>query len=311
MTTIFDVPGSGTPNPFSTSIQDLLHSASTSSAPTPDETAARLVLTITTSSDPSHALWQLWDAFFIAVATSTSHAPFLALLKALRVQPPTQPSNVAAGSNAENQLRSYVQDDGKLHWSKLPRFSSQWRDVHDILKVWRDWDGVRTSSAGADATPDSLASSGDVYYLHFCVFSAELLKMTKGKGEVHPVWVFYACRDVLESEGPQSYQPKAHRMTPEQVWALDVRVAATWMRVGGRTLWETNQEELRRHWAAALDERTVLWPRVDGLTQERWQLWGERLQALGTDEKTLDTETRAVAAEAAQVVEGFLKESVA
>ena len=149
-----------------------------------------------------------------------------------------------------------------LHWPALPRFSAQWRDVHDILEAWRDWDGVRASGAGAS----TLSSSGGEYYLRFCVFSAALLKETAGKGEVHPVWVFYACCHMLEREGPQPRQPKAHRMSPEQLWALDVGIAATWMRDGGRALWETDHEELRQHRAAALDDKTELWPRKVGLT---------------------------------------------
>lgn len=58
--------------------------------------------------------------------------------------------------------------------------------------------------------------------------------------------------------GPQSYQPKVHRIPAEQVWAFDVRVAATWIRDGGLALWEADYEELRRHWATALDDETEL-----------------------------------------------------
>ncbi|KAF2177740.1 hypothetical protein K469DRAFT_719484 [Zopfia rhizophila CBS 207.26] len=300
MTTIFDIPGTNPPNPFSTPIQALLTSTNLSSVP---KIAEDLVTTVTTSSDPANVLWELWDVFFTAVATSsTSHTPHLALLDALRAQPPTEPNNVCAGSDAERRLRSYTQADGKLHWSALPRFSAQWRDVHDILEAWRDWDGVRASG-------ETLSSSADKYYLRFCDFSAALLKATKGKGEVHPIRVFYVCKDVLERKGPQSRQPKAHRMTAEQVWALDVRIAATWMRDGGRALWETDHEELRRHWAAALDEKTELWPREDGLTRERWRLWEERLRALSTEGGNLDEKTRAVLTEAVEVVKGILKES--
>jgi hypothetical protein len=267
MTTILDIPGTNPPNPFSTPIQALL--SSTDPSTTPDETAANLVTSVTTSSDLARTLWELWDAFFTAVATSTSHLPHLVLLDALRAQQPTQPNNVRAGSDAQQRLRSYTEADGMLHWETLPRFSAQWRDVHDILEAWRDWDGVRDSHSSA------ASSSGAEYFLRFCNFSAALLKATNGKGEVHPVCVFYACRDALEREKP-------HRSPPEQIWALDVRVAATWMRDGGLALWETGHEELRQHWAAALDEKTELWPREDGLTRERWQLWERRLRELST-----------------------------
>ncbi|KAI1402539.1 hypothetical protein F4819DRAFT_485500 [Hypoxylon fuscum] len=243
MTTIFDGQGSNPLNPFSTPIQALLTSSSLSSAP--DETPAHLVITVITSSDPVHALWELWDAFFVTVASSvTSHGPLLALLDALYAHPPTRPNNVPAGSDEERQLCGYIQAEGKLHWAVLPRFSEQWRD----FVVWQRRQVLSPLS----------------------VFSAALLKATRGKGEVHPIWVFYACRDVLEREGLQPREPKAHRMPLEQMWAL----TATWVRDGSRVLWEANHEELRRHWAAALDDKTELWPREDGLTRERWRLWG-------------------------------------
>ena len=310
MTTILDIPGSNPPNPFSGPIQALLNSTNLSLVTTTiDETAAYLITMVTTSSNPTHALWELWDPFFTAVATcSTSHAPHLALLEALRMQPPMQRNNIPAGSDGQRQLNSHTQTEGKLHWPALPRFSAQWRDVHDILEAWRDWDGVRTSGAGEDSTANALSSSGYEYYLRFCVFSAALLKATKGKGEVHPVWVLYACRNVLERGRPQSRQPRAHRMPMEKVWALDVRVAATWMRDGGWELWETDHEELRRHWEATLDDKTELWPREDGLTRTRWGLWRERLRALSTDEVNLDGETRAVVTEAAGVIRGIMEE---
>ncbi|KAJ5374778.1 hypothetical protein N7517_006784 [Penicillium concentricum] len=303
MTTILDVPGTNRPNPFSKPIQAFLTTSNLSSVPTPAETAAQLVNSVTTSSDPAHALWELWDAFFTAVVASpTSHDSLLAIIDTLHAQPPAQ-----LNLRARSSLGSYTGADGKLHWQTLPLFGAQWHDVHDILEAWRDWDGVR-SGAGDNSTVSASSNSGDEYFLRFCVFSAALLKATKGKGEVHPIWVFYACRDVLECEGPQPRQPKAHRVSSEQVWALDVRVAAVWMRDGGRSLWETDYDELRWHWAAALDYQTELWPREDGLTRERWRLWEERLRALST-EGILDEETRVVVTEAAEVVSGILEDS--
>lgn len=306
MTTILDIPGSNHPNPFFTLIQAFLTTINPSS--TAEETAAHLITSVTTSSDPAHALWKLWDAFFRAVSLSTSHLRHLALLDALRAQEPTQPNHVRTGSDAELSLRSYIEADGKLHWETLPRFSAQWRDVHDILEAWRDWDGVRDSGKEDGSTPTTLSSSGTEHFLRFCNFSAALLKATNGKREVHPIWVFYACRDVLERErpGPQSNQPKAHRNPSEQVWVLDVRVAATWMRDGGLALWEADHEELRRHWATALDDKTELWPREDGLTEERWRLWERRLRDLSTEGGIMEEETRTVVAEAAKVISGLL-----
>lgn len=311
MTTIFDIPGSNAPNSFSAHIQAILDDARPASGPEPralDERVAQLVTMVNDSSDPANALWQLWDAFFTAVISATSHAPHLALLDAMRAQPPTQPSNIPAGSDAKLRLRSYINSDGVLDWSSLPRFNAQWRDVHDVLEAWRDWDGVRTSGVGEDSTTSALSSSGDQYFLRFCLFSAAQLKAAEAKGDGHPIWVFYACRSVLEREGPEPRQERAHRMSTEEVWALDVRLAATWMRDGGRALWDADPEGLRRHWVDALDDKTELWPREDGLTRERWQLWGKRLRALGGEGGGFDEETRAVVKEAADVVEGLLRE---
>lgn len=177
--------------------------------------------------------------------------------------------------------------------------------MHDVLEAWRDWDGVRDS--GEDKSTITLSSSGGEYFLRFCVFSAALLKVSKGKGNMHPISVFFACRDVLERDGPQPRSERAHRMSSEQLWALDVQVAATWMRDGGRALWEADYEELR-DWAAALDDKTELWLR-GGLTRERWILWGKRLRALSI-QGILEDETVAVVIEAADVVSGILEDSI-
>ena len=93
----------------------------------------------------------------------------------------------------------------------------------------------------------------------------------------------------------------------QQVWALDVRIAATWMREGGQALFETSEEELRRRWWAAL-EKTDYWPQKDGLTQDRWRVWANRLRALSTDVQ-LDEETRTAIKEAAKVVKSLLEGS--
>lgn len=305
MTTIFDAEGANPPNPFSALIQQALNNPEPTRQ---DEVAAEMVQAVTTSRDPSDALWSLWDAFFKAVATSPTGSDSIALqlglLDALRAHPPTEPTSITAGSDEERNLRSCThQTDGKLfHWSSLPRFGAQWRDVHDILEAWRDWDGVRggAGSDKADVAPNKC-------FLRFIDFSAALLRKTQGKCAISPIWVFHSCKEVLEREHPWPCQPRAHRMSPEEVWALDIRVTATWVREGARALWNTDSEELRRHWAAALDEQTDLWPRADGLTEERWRLWGVRLRTLSEEDEKLCEETRAVAKEAARVVEGLLR----
>lgn len=307
MTTIINVLGTGPPNPFVTLIQDLLASTPNSSAYS--QAAAHLVTNVTTSADPVSEIWRLWDAFFRAVVASAStYGPHLAFLDALRAQPPTQPTNVAARSDEEIQLKNYTQTDGQLHWSKLPGFGWQWRDVHDVLEAHRDWDSVHASGPSDDPAANALGISGGEYYLRFCRFSAAFLKATNGKDQVHPVEVFYICRNVLESKGPKPRKEEAHRLTAEQLWALDVHAAATWLLDGGRALWETDHKYLREHWGKSLDWKTELWPREDGLTPERWRLWKERLRTLSNEDGCLNEETRALAIEAADVVKSILEE---
>ncbi|KAJ5104773.1 hypothetical protein NUU61_002120 [Penicillium alfredii] len=308
MTTILDTHANNPLNVFSIPLEAFLTS---SSSPARKQIAVHIVDLVTTSSDPAHALWKLWDAFFTAVVNADSYQTLLALLDTLRAQPPTQPNKVRVGSNA---LGSYISAEGKLHWETLPRFSAQWHDVHDILEARRDWDGVRDAAPGDHTTATKLSSRVAEYYLRFCSFSAALLKATNGseeKGGVHPIWVFYACRDVLEYARPRpqahDYQPKAYTIPWEEVWALDVRVAATWVRDGGRALWEVGHEELRRHWAASLDSQTELWLRDDGLTVERWYFWEGKLRHLSIEAGILDLETRGVVGEAAEVVSDLLR----
>lgn len=312
MTTIFDASGTNPPNPFSTHIQAVL--TDLSSAP---ETATRVVAAVSASPNPANALWQLWDAFFTAAAAAASASPshhhqsLLVLLDALRSKPPTYlaPPPDAAAARA---LRSYADADGRLDWAALPRFGAQWRDVHDVLQAWRDWDGVRAGDGNAQNGIPPPEPAG-AKYLRFCAFSAAVVAARRHNAvSVHVVWVFFACRDALESAGPAtdaaSAERQAHRVPPDQVWALDVRIAATWMRDGGRALFETSEEELRRHWAAALEEKTDYWPRKDGLTRDRWRVWVERLRALSA-EVQFDGETRAATKEAAEIADGFLEGS--
>lgn len=103
-----------------------------------EKTAKELVDAVTKSKDPANALWELWDGFFkLFVHFSTSYAPFVNLVQAVRAQSPIQPTNVPARSDAKLNLSSHIQEDGKLNWSKLPQFDWGWRNVHDILQQWR------------------------------------------------------------------------------------------------------------------------------------------------------------------------------
>ncbi|KAK3342034.1 hypothetical protein B0T25DRAFT_636024 [Lasiosphaeria hispida] len=293
MTTIFNAAGSNRPNPFSTILTSL--SAPDTSASALDSISGQVIKTVTNSPDPATALWQLWDAFFIPIATSPStHVPSLALLSALRARDPTLPTNVEPNSDAALSLRSHIDDsEGKLHWSALPRFGWQWRDFHDILEANRQW------------------HDREGYFATFVQFLATFLEETKGKNEVHPINVFYACSNILERKGPEEEkvgEEDEAKFSPGELWKMDVRVAATWVKHGGWALWEADQGELRGHCPAALDWETELWPRKDGLTRERWVLWAARLRGLGV-EGVFDEELTTLVNEAAAVVEGLLGET--
>lgn len=299
MTSILDAPGVSPPNPFSQLMQHVC--APTHSSGLFEETATSIVTAVITSTAPGNTLWQVWDAFFTAVVAPVSdHTRLLALLEALRAQPST---SIRPGSSAARSLRSHIGTDGKLHWVMLPGFGTQWFDTNSILGEWRDWDGVRVSKTGDHCTVTStLSSSGTDMYLRLTDFSAAALKKAGNKAEIHPINVFYACKNVLECNNSQVSDRRPHRISAEQKRRLDIRVAATWLRDGSRHLAEIEPAELREHWAAALDEKTELWPREDGLTQERWKLWVDRLKALSAVEGVLDEETKKIAAQAVDVV---------
>ncbi|PGG95061.1 hypothetical protein AJ79_10291 [Helicocarpus griseus UAMH5409] len=87
---------------------------------------------------------------------------------------------------------------------------------------------VRPSATEETSTASMLDGSPGEYYLHFCIFSVVLLRSTEGKAELHPIVVFYARHDVLERKAPEIHQLIPHRISPQQLWALDVRVTAIW-----------------------------------------------------------------------------------
>ena len=264
--------------------------------------AEQIIDTIATSYDAGQAIWELWDAFFIAVTSGPPpYDSHIALLDAIRAQPPSKPKVLRLCDGAKH--------DGQLHWSELPGFDMYWWDAHDILHGRRNWDGTRESGTEGDPVGSKLSISGDQLYLRMCIFSAALMKHGRKTGMGYPMTVFHACRDGLERvhEAPPELESNTHSIPLEQVRALDVRVAAIWLRDGGWALWKQDHKELRKHFAAALDDDvSELWPKDDGLTPERWGLWEKRLWDLSTDEDRLDEETRAVVKEAYEVVKGIL-----
>jgi hypothetical protein len=298
MTTILDIPGSNGLNAFTAVFTSVCTSSSSSATV---DTVAHIVAVITACRDPNTKLYELWDAFFTAVVTHPeSHSTLLILLDALAAQPPT---HIRLSYTAQSRLSRYLQPDGKLDWSRLPRYHDLWSDTHDALEAWRDWDGVRASGAQMLGCPVS------TYHLRFCEYSAAGLKAAEhGKGHNSlSIWVFYACRNVLERKEPELRQSKPHRLSSERLWALDSRIAATWLRDGARALWETDSEFLRENWAAALDDETQLWPCNKGLIRERWSLWEDRLRALVKDEEHFEEPIRTIMSEAADVIKELLQ----
>jgi hypothetical protein len=306
--TALNVLGTGPPNEFVAPIQALFTSThgSAALASACSKTAADLVSIVTASANPTDELWQLWDAFFLgAIASEPPYTPQFAFLDALRAQPPTQPAKVRAGSLQEIQLNGYTESDGQLHWSKLPGFGNQCGDVYDALEAFRDWD-----RPSGDPTRNGLGISDSEYFLRFCRFSAALLRSTRGESEVYPIQVFYTTRNVLETKGPKPKKEEAHTLTAEQLWSIDICAATTWLIDGARVLWEADQAFLREHYGKSLNFKTELWPREDGLTAERWQLWEERLRTLSTEDGILDEDVRAGAIRAADEIKSILEENL-
>lgn len=117
--------------------------------------------------------------------------------------------------------------------------------------------------------------------------------------------VFLLSRDILEQEHPEDREPIQGRSSTEQVWALDVKLAAIWIRDGAQVLWDMDcGPELQEYWGDAMAEKTELWPRDDGLTRERWEMWLTRLRALSV--APLEKETRTIVVQAVKVMEDLL-----
>lgn len=299
MTTILDIPGTNPSNRFLSLIQEAM--ASNGYPMLFEEAVKKIIDAIAASYDADQAIWELWDAFFNnVVSCPPPYDSHLAILDAVRAQPPIEPKVL--------RLCSYTEDDGRLHWSELPGFVMYWRDMHDILQGWRNWNGVRDPDPGKGISGSQMSITGDQLYLRMCIFSAALMKHGGQRGVGDPIMVFFVCRDGLEREheAPPMLETKLNSISLEQVRALDIRIAAMWLRDGGWALWNKDDAELREHWGAAFDDKTELWPREDGLTPERWGLWEKRLWDLSTDDNVLDEETRAVVKEAYEVVKAIL-----
>ncbi|KAK4209094.1 hypothetical protein QBC37DRAFT_430845 [Rhypophila decipiens] len=356
MSSILDMPGTNPPNPFTPIIDQYLAQTTTDSN-SPTDTAKAIVDRVTTSPNPGNALYQLWDAFFNSIVRTPlvennarlSFEHHLALLSSIRAHTPTSPAHpaVKAGSYREDHLLAsghlHRDENGSSHfdWRRLPLFPAQWRDTHDILESWRSWDGIRRGAGGqgTGTTTATATCQPAEFHTRFVTFSALMVQRQfetdrdgDGDGDailIHPIWVFYAARGTLETDHPGGRRPgdgdkrevitREGYLAPEQLWQLDVKVAATWLRYGGRTLWGMDaSSNLREHYATTLDWETDLWKRdghghgnrEGGISTARWTLWAERLRGLmeGTVNQhyRLDRETRDEVEQASKVLEGLL-----
>lgn len=249
--------------------------------------AIRLTTQVIAARPLETAVWELWEAIIDDVPTDSWNT-CLSLLDAIREQPPATPPGPKTAHAQELLI------DGRLHWASLPGFGLPWREEHDTLHNQR-----------------FQGSTGVERYVNFVKFSAAWRGRTQGKIGVDAVLVFLLSRDVLEMNRPKGPDSGSFcRLSTEHSWALDVRLAAIWIRDGGLALWtlDSGSERVQHYWGRALAIQTDLWPRSDGLTRERWALWSSRLQVLSVEEE-LDEETRGIVSQAAKVVGDLLKET--
>ncbi|KAL4904018.1 hypothetical protein BDW74DRAFT_179108 [Aspergillus multicolor] len=239
------------------------------------------------------------------------------VLRCLTPSAPKNPrSHPVSGNGASDGTPRYRGRRRDPPLDRLPRFGLEWYETRNTLWGLRDSDGVYDREIGGMR---KLEISPAESYLYFTIFSAALLKATKAdrtrqrKIVSQAINVFYYGRDILETvrvpPDPLEDDDSPYSIPQQQVWYLDVRVTAIWIRDGARALWDVNLKLLWFYYTNALESKTDLWPREDGLERERWELWGRRLRGLqGSDDKALDEDTKAVVAEAADVLEALLQE---
>ncbi|EME77363.1 uncharacterized protein MYCFIDRAFT_83298 [Pseudocercospora fijiensis CIRAD86] len=227
--------------------------------------------------NPAVVLAELWEAFFVAVATSGDHRYHLGLLGWLRKQA-TISSSESWRSESANELSRYPPHDGTLNWSFLP----------GIVETWQRMDGALLSrrhsfSPQSDRPKDPFSmvamirgaeERGTTEYFCFISFSAYCLhetSMNKFPRVSHPVNVLYACKAGLERRVPDD----SHQY---RLWSIDVLIATEWLRAAGWVLWKVGDAGIRKDHAAALAADTPLWKGGDALTPARWALWAKQLK---------------------------------
>ena len=106
MTSILDIPGSTPPSRFVSLVQETM-----SSRDYPllfGHSVEKIIDAIATSYYADEAIWELWDAFFIAVTSCPPpHDSYIALLDAIRAQPPSKPKVLRLCREAKH--------DGQVH----------------------------------------------------------------------------------------------------------------------------------------------------------------------------------------------------
>ncbi|KXT09394.1 hypothetical protein AC579_8486 [Pseudocercospora musae] len=227
--------------------------------------------------DPAAVLGELWEAFFVAVATSGSHRYHLGLLALLRKQPPIS-STDCWSSESVKKLSKYPPCDGTLEWSSLPGIGETWQRMEGALISRRHSIGLPQRRV---AEPFSWAAMirgqeerGATEYCCFVSFSAYWLHetfMKKGPRVCHPVNVLYACKAALERRPPDD--PYQYRL-----WSIDILIATEWVKAAGWVLWKVGDAGIREEHAAALAADTPLWQGENALTPARWALWVKQLK---------------------------------
>ncbi|KAL9121732.1 MAG: hypothetical protein Q9187_001713 [Circinaria calcarea] len=271
----------------------------------PTATASLLTSSVSNSANINEALWHLWGAVFSAAAsTPRHHAPLIDLLHAIRDIPSLEPSPPRSnGQDLTSSSTTSPEASSRLNWRSLPRFGAEWRSKHDMLRAWRD-SGM--SGEKERLANDPAAVPAGVQFVNFCEFSA---KMVAARFEqVETVWGFIACRDALEN-GKWEEQGAARSggralLSPAEVYALDVSVAAQWVLHAADVLFTVGNSGLSDYWAKALEVQTEFWKGAPGFSRGRWELWCKRFR-WAEEQGELGEESRVLAGKAAAKIEGL------
>ncbi|KAI7187126.1 hypothetical protein KC363_g6192 [Hortaea werneckii] len=91
----------------------------------------------------------------------------------------------------------------------------------------------------------------------------------------------------------------ADKARPDQPLEAWIPAAAAWISVTGDQVFSWDHEYPSGPLEGAPGKGGPLWQGKHGFCHERWQLWRSRFKYLGTQDQTLDAETRKIAKEAA------------